>query len=51
MKFIPIWYDQDSIVKEDPPIEATDKEEAMRKAYTKYNGNPPAPLLSLQEVR
>lgn len=51
MKYIPTWYDQDSIVKEDPPIEANDKEEAMRKAYIKYNGNPPAPLLSLQEVK
>ena len=51
MKFIPVWYDQDSIVKEDPPIEAKDKEEATRKAYMQYNGNPPAPLLSLTEVK
>ena len=50
MKYIPIWYDQDSVVKQDPPIEAKDKEEATRKAYLKYNGNPPAPLLALQEV-
>ena len=50
MKYIPIWYDQDSIVKEDAPIEANDREEATKKAYTRYNGNPPAPLLSLQEV-
>ena len=50
MKYIPIWYDQDSVVKEDAPIEAKDKEEATRKAYLKYNGNPPAPLLALQEV-
>ncbi len=51
MKYIPIWYNQDNIVKEDAPIEASDKEDATRKAYIRYNGNPPAPLLSLEEVR
>ena len=50
MKFIPIWYDQDSVVKEDAPIEAKDENEARDKAYIRYNGKPPAPLLSLQKI-
>lgn len=49
-KFIPMWYDQDQVIKQDPPIEAIDKSEATRKAYMKYGGNPPAPLLYLEEV-
>ena len=49
MKYIPIWYNQDEVVKEDAPIEAPNKEEARSKAYERYNGRPPAPLLSLQE--
>lgn len=51
MKFLPIWYDQDSIVKEDNTvIEANDEVEARDKAYARYNGNPPAPLLYLKKV-
>jgi len=50
MKYIPIWYNQETVVKEDAPIEAASMEEARDKAYIKYNGNPPAPLLSLKEV-
>lgn len=49
-KFKPIWYDQDSVIKEDTPIIAESKDEAMRKAYERYNGNGPAPLLSLIEI-
>lgn len=51
MKFIPVWYDQDHIVKEDAPIEASNENEARDKAYIRYNGNPPAPLLALQEIK
>lgn len=47
MKYKPIWYDQDSVKKEDASIEAASEEEARKKAYEMYNGNPPAPLLSL----
>lgn len=47
MKFKPIWYDQESVRAEGPPIEANSEEEARRKAYEAYNGNPPAPLLTL----
>lgn len=49
MKYKPLWYDQDSVVKEDPVIEANSEEEARDKAYIRYNGNPPAPLLYLYE--
>ena len=50
MKYIIMWYDQDSVKKYDK-IEANSKEEARDKAYQKYNGNPPAPLLSIEEVK
>lgn len=33
MKFTPIWYNQDTVVREDPPIEAKDEQEARDKAY------------------
>ena len=49
MKFIPVWYNQEEVIKEDAPIEASNKEEATNKAYEKYNGRPPAPLLYLKE--
>ena len=51
MKFLAVWYDQDSIVQEDKdPIEATNEVEARDKAYIRYNGNPPAPLLYLKKL-
>lgn len=50
MQYIPMWYNQDEVVKEDAPIEANSKEEASQKAYEKYDGRPPAPLLFLMEV-
>ena len=50
-KFIPRWYDLESVKKEDPPILAETREEAERKAYMAYDGNPPAPMLSLEEVK
>lgn len=48
-KYIPMWYDADSVVKEDPPIFAESKEEARNEAYRRYNGEGPAPLLYLKE--
>jgi hypothetical protein len=50
MKFEPIWYNQDTVVKTDPPVEAKSREEAERKAYMKYDGKPPAPMLYLKEL-
>ena len=50
MKYIPIWYDQDQVVKEDAPIEAKNENEARDKAYIGYNGYPPAPLLYLKKM-
>ncbi len=50
MKYIPIWYNADTVVKEDSIIEANNQNEARDKAYSKYNGEPPAPLLYLKEV-
>ena len=49
-KYIPHWYDQESEKSVDPPIEANNEEEARKKAYTNHNGNPPAPMLWLEEV-
>lgn len=50
-KFKVTWYDQNSIVQEDvEPVEAENEEEAVKKAYIRYNGNPPAPLLSLTQI-
>ena len=50
MKYIIMWYDQESVKKTDI-IKADSKEEARDKAYMKYNGNPPAPLLSIEEEK
>ena len=50
MKFKAIWYDQETVIKIDESIEAANKEEATSKAYLKYNGNPPAPLLTIEEM-
>lgn len=49
-KYKPIWYNQDSVVKEDAPIIAESKDEAIRKAYERYNGTGPAPLLTMIEM-
>ena len=50
-KYIATWYNQIETVKVDEePIEASSHEEAVAKAWTRYNGNPPAPLLSLVEI-
>lgn len=50
MMFKPIWYDQDQVIKEDDPIEASDEEDARKKAFTNYNGKAPAPMLTLLPV-
>ena len=50
MKYKAIWFDQESVVKIDI-VEASSKDEAERKAYIKYNGKGPAPLLSIEEVK
>lgn len=52
MKFIAHWYDQDEIkVTDSEPIVANSTEEATRIAYTRHNGNPPAPILWLEEIK
>lgn len=46
MKYLLIWYDQESEKARDF-VEANTSEEAERKGFLKYNGNPPAPMLSI----
>lgn len=51
-KYKVMWYDQTEIKKVEPNyIEAENQEEATRKAFMMYEGNPPAPLLYLEEVK
>ncbi len=50
-KFIPHWYDEESEKQVDPMIEAENEEAAVRAAYMVYNGNPPAKMLWLEEVK
>lgn len=49
MKFLAIWYNMETAVKEEI-IEASSMEEAESKAYLKYDGNTPAPMLSLSKI-
>lgn len=54
MKYKAHWYNVDSVVHgqhDDEIIEASSTEEATRKAYERENGNPPAPMLWLEEVK
>lgn len=54
MKFKAHWYNQDSVVaspNDDKIIIANSVEEATRLAYMQENGNPPAPMLWLEEVK
>ena len=46
MKYLLIWYDQESEKARDHD-DASSVEEAKSKGYMKYNGNPPAPLVSV----
>ena len=51
-KYIAHWYDQDSEKVVDPkPIIANNQQEAEAEAYRHYNGNPPAPMVWLEEVK
>lgn len=45
-KFHLIWYDQEGEKKRDE-VTADSKEDAEKKGYLLYNGNPPAKLLSI----
>ena len=49
MVYIAHWYDQNDTVDDPTPITANGKAEAERIAYTHYNGNPPKPMLWLEE--
>ena len=54
MKYIARWYNADTIVvgsHDNEIIEANNIEEATKLAYLRENGNPPAPLLWLDEVK
>lgn len=46
MKYLLIWYDQESEKARDH-VDASSVEEAKSKGYMKYNGNPPAPMVSV----
>lgn len=48
-KFIPYWYDNEN-TKEDAPIMASNEAEARDRAYQRYGGTPPYPMLFLKEV-
>ena len=50
MTFIAHWYDQTDTVEDPVPITAGSREEAERIAYQHYNGNPPKPMLWLEDV-
>ena len=52
MKYKVTWYNQNEIVSvESELIEAANEEEARSKAYIRYNGNPPGPMVYLEEVK
>ena len=48
MKFELIWYDLDGEKARDI-IDAESEEEATQKGFLKYNGNPPAKLVSINK--
>ena len=47
-KYTLIWYDMDGEKARDT-ILASSKEDAQNKGFLKYNGNPPAKLVSIIE--
>lgn len=54
MKYRARWYNTDSVVAglhDNEIIEAISTEEATKIAYQRENGNPPAPMLWLEEVK
>lgn len=44
-----MWYDQQETKKTDI-VEAENVEDATKKGYLMYNGNPPAPLVTVIEI-
>ena len=46
MKFTLIWYDVEGEKCRDS-VDASDEEDAKAKGYLKYNGNPPAKMVSV----
>ncbi len=50
MTFIAHWYDQEGTIQDPIPIDAPNKEAAEPIAYMHYQGNPPKPMLWLEEV-
>lgn len=48
-KYKLMWYDQNSTKKTDI-VEAENIEEATKKGYLMYNGNPPSELVSVVEI-
>ena len=47
-KYVIMWYDIEETKAVDI-VEANNEEEARSKAYLKYNGKPPAPMISIQQ--
>ena len=45
MKYTLIWYDMEKEVTRDT-VNADSEEDAIKKGYEKYNGNPPAKLVN-----
>lgn len=46
MKYTLIWFDKETEKGRDE-IEANTEDEAKKKGFLKYNGNPPGPLVSV----
>ncbi len=52
MEFIAHWYNEQEVIHTDVEhIIAENATEATNVAYRRYNGNPPAALLFLEEVK
>lgn len=54
MKYRARWYNEETVVvgpHDDEIIDAPNITEATKIAYTRENGNPPAPLLWIEEVK
>lgn len=52
MKYRVHWYDHNEVIKTDPePVIADNEVEGTRQAFIRYNGNPPAPVCYLEEIR
>ncbi len=54
MKYLARWYNVETVVAglhDNEVIEAANAEEATKIAYSRENGNPPAPILWLEEIK